>query len=175
VEGRLAERLFLLDKALQFEEGIGVPSETFTSNVVFSHSLSSLDQPGRDGLPRPFIFPYRVRDLGAKGPWAPYRVDNDVFMAQLEVQGLRLSFGGLTALNGISLSVTQGEIFAIIGPNGAGKICVRYVSDIMKDTYHAFMMVFQALREGVFGLVIILFLIFEPDGLASRWQTVKSY
>lgn len=45
-------------------------------------------------------------------------------MAQLQVQDLRLSFGGLTALNGVSLSVDPGEIFAIIGPNGAGKTCI---------------------------------------------------
>ena len=45
-------------------------------------------------------------------------------MAQLEVQDLHLSFGGLTALNGVSLAVDSGEIFAIIGPNGAGKTCI---------------------------------------------------
>ena len=45
-------------------------------------------------------------------------------MAQLEVQDLHLSFGGLTALNGVSLSVKPGEIYAIIGPNGAGKTCI---------------------------------------------------
>ena len=45
-------------------------------------------------------------------------------MAQLEVQDLHLSFGGLSALNGVSLAVDPGEIFAIIGPNGAGKTCI---------------------------------------------------
>jgi branched-chain amino acid transport system ATP-binding protein len=45
-------------------------------------------------------------------------------MAQLEVQDVHLSFGGLTALNGVSLAVDPGEIFAIIGPNGAGKTCI---------------------------------------------------
>jgi len=45
-------------------------------------------------------------------------------MAQLEVQDLHLSFGGLSALNGVSLAVDPGEIFAIIGPNGAGKPCI---------------------------------------------------
>ena len=45
-------------------------------------------------------------------------------MAQLEVQDLNLSFGGLSALNGVSLAVDPGEIFAIIGPNGAGKTCI---------------------------------------------------
>ncbi|MEJ2430644.1 MAG: ABC transporter ATP-binding protein [Deltaproteobacteria bacterium] len=45
-------------------------------------------------------------------------------MAQLQVEDLHLSFGGLTALNGIRFSVNSGEIFAVIGPNGAGKTCI---------------------------------------------------
>jgi len=34
---------------------------------------------------------------------------------------------------------------------------------------------FVSLREIVFGVVIIFFLIFEPDGLAARWRTIKAY
>jgi len=34
---------------------------------------------------------------------------------------------------------------------------------------------FVSIREIVFGLVIVLFLIFEPDGLAARWRTIKAY
>jgi branched-chain amino acid transport system ATP-binding protein len=45
-------------------------------------------------------------------------------MVLLDVKDLQLSFGGLTALNSVSLSVDHGEIFAIIGPNGAGKTCI---------------------------------------------------
>jgi branched-chain amino acid transport system ATP-binding protein len=41
--------------------------------------------------------------------------------ALLEIEDLHLSFGGVNVLNGISLSVQQGDIFSIIGPNGAGK------------------------------------------------------
>ncbi|MFD1627696.1 ABC transporter ATP-binding protein [Azospirillum griseum] len=39
----------------------------------------------------------------------------------LAVDGLSLSFGGVTALNGVSFTVAVGEIRAVIGPNGAGK------------------------------------------------------
>jgi branched-chain amino acid transport system ATP-binding protein len=39
----------------------------------------------------------------------------------LEIRDLTLRFGGLMALNGISLKADDGELVAIVGPNGAGK------------------------------------------------------
>ena len=39
----------------------------------------------------------------------------------LEVKDLSQDFGGLRALNELSLTVNRGEIVALIGPNGAGK------------------------------------------------------
>ncbi|WP_018467314.1 ABC transporter ATP-binding protein [Calidithermus timidus] len=39
----------------------------------------------------------------------------------LEVQSVSKSFGGLKAVNAVSLTVKPGEIFSVIGPNGAGK------------------------------------------------------
>jgi branched-chain amino acid transport system ATP-binding protein len=42
-------------------------------------------------------------------------------MSLLIVENLRIAFGGLVAVDGVSFAVQRGEIFALIGPNGAGK------------------------------------------------------
>jgi branched-chain amino acid transport system ATP-binding protein len=39
----------------------------------------------------------------------------------LEVRGVELRFGGITALAGVGLEVAEGETVAVIGPNGSGK------------------------------------------------------
>lgn len=41
--------------------------------------------------------------------------------AALEITGLTLRFGGVTALDHISLSLTAGSVLGIAGPNGSGK------------------------------------------------------
>src|SRR4051794_41978875 len=41
--------------------------------------------------------------------------------ALLEVAGLDVSYGAVSALRGIDMEVRQGEIVAVIGANGAGK------------------------------------------------------
>ena len=40
---------------------------------------------------------------------------------QMEIRDVTLRFGGVRALDGVTFSVSQGDIHAIIGPNGAGK------------------------------------------------------
>ena len=40
---------------------------------------------------------------------------------QLRVENVAKHFGGVTAVDGVSLEVRQGEILSVIGPNGAGK------------------------------------------------------
>ena len=54
-------------------------------------------------------------------------------MALLEVQDVRRSFGGLVAVDGVSLTVNAGQIKGVIGPNGAGKTTLfNMISGLLK-------------------------------------------
>lgn len=39
----------------------------------------------------------------------------------LSLENIHVSFGGVKALNGVDVSIDEGEVVALIGPNGAGK------------------------------------------------------
>ena len=45
-------------------------------------------------------------------------------MSLLEIDSVTLKFGGVTAVNNLSMSVEEGQVFALVGPNGAGKSTV---------------------------------------------------
>lgn len=42
-------------------------------------------------------------------------------MSLLELKNVTLRFGGLVAVDNVSFSVNEGEVFSLVGPNGAGK------------------------------------------------------
>ena len=42
-------------------------------------------------------------------------------MMILEADRLAISFGGVRAIDGVSISIASGQVFSIIGPNGSGK------------------------------------------------------
>ena len=49
-------------------------------------------------------------------------------MATLEVTGLGISFGGLRAVDDLTMSIEKGGLVGLIGPNGAGKTTVFNLS-----------------------------------------------
>jgi branched-chain amino acid transport system ATP-binding protein len=51
----------------------------------------------------------------------------------LDADAIGLSFGGIQALNGVSLAIREHEILAIIGPNGAGKTSLL---NVINGFYH---------------------------------------
>jgi branched-chain amino acid transport system ATP-binding protein len=56
-------------------------------------------------------------------------------MAILELDAVHKHFGGLPAVDGVTLRVDDGEILAIVGPNGAGKsTLLKSIAGLLKPT-----------------------------------------
>lgn len=123
------------------------------------------------------LFKYRIISFGissfyvgiAGALWAHYLtiITPEHFNINISIQYLAMIIiGGLGSI----LGSIYGTIFMILLPE-----VLRALSEIVKESLPYFTFIVEALREGVFGFVIIIFLIFEPDGLAERWRTIRTY
>lgn len=75
---------------------------------------------------------------------------------------LMVVVGGLGSLHG----VIYGAIFIGLLPQ---------VIAVMKDTLPAVIGQLPGLEPGIFGLILVLFLIYEPLGIYGRWQKIRRY
>jgi ABC-2 type transport system ATP-binding protein len=56
-------------------------------------------------------------------------------MDVIRTEGLTKQFGDFVAVDGVTLTVSEGEVLALLGPNGAGKTTtVRMLASILKPT-----------------------------------------
>jgi branched-chain amino acid transport system ATP-binding protein len=93
----------------------------------------------------------------------------DVSGPILRVEDLHLSFAGVTAIDGVSFEVINGEIFAVIGPNGAGKTSIF---NCLSGVYHP--------QSGTIGFLGHDLLGMRPDriadlGLARTFQNIELF
>jgi branched-chain amino acid transport system permease protein len=83
-----------------------------------------------------------------------------------------IDYLGMIIIGGMGsiLGSVFGAIFITLLPE-----ILRLVSGSLSDTFPQLMTLFASLKMGVFGLTIVLFLIFAPDGMAHLWHTIKNY
>jgi len=98
-------------------------------------------------------------------------VSAEGFTIMLSIQFLAMCIiGGLGSIKG----TLMGVIFMVLLPES-----LEGVVGMMKETdwgnIPAVVDGIAYLKEMAIGAVIILFLIFEPEGLAHRWQQIKNY
>lgn len=105
----------------------------------------------------------------AGGLWAHYTMY--ITPEQFGI-GLSISYLAMIIIGG--LGSVQGSIF--------GAVFIVLLPEVLNTAAAAAGSVFpgvathlMAMKEGIFGLVLVLFLIFEPEGLAHRWRLVKAY
>ncbi|MGH8899882.1 MAG: branched-chain amino acid ABC transporter permease [Egibacteraceae bacterium] len=92
--------------------------------------------------------------------WERFTFDvSVVYVAMIIVGGLGSVAGSI-----------YGALFMVALPAG-----IQQIGTALREDVPTLAMKLPALQLGAFGLVIILFLIFEPRGLARLWQRMKDY
>ena len=95
--------------------------------------------------------------------------------SMLKVKDLRVNYGGIEALKGISFDVEQGQIVTLIGANGAGKsTTLRAISGLVKTTSGAInflgrdIIPFNARQVVAEGIALV------PEAARTRPEMVRS-
>ena len=87
---------------------------------------------GGDGI-IPWLSPWLPRFRRTRPPVTPRQGGRSGTRAALKVEGLTKAFGGVVALDGLSLELAPGETAALVGPNGSGKTtALRLISGAMQ-------------------------------------------
>jgi branched-chain amino acid transport system permease protein len=74
--------------------------------------------------------------------------------------------GGLGSI----LGSIFGAVFITLLPE-----LLRVATGALGESFPKLVDLFAPLKSGIFGLAIVLFLLFEPDGMAARWHSIRSY
>jgi len=127
------------------------------------------------GIP---IFRYKILSFGissfyagfAGALWAYYMtsITTEPFSLALSVEYIAMVIiGGMGSITG--------SIFGAIFITGLNEL-LRWITSILMNIHigGAVSLTIAPLRELVFGLAIVLFIIFEPRGLAEVWRIIKS-
>ncbi|MEI7704712.1 MAG: branched-chain amino acid ABC transporter permease [Deltaproteobacteria bacterium] len=85
---------------------------------------------------------------------------------------LAIDYLGMVIIGGLGsiLGSIFGAIFITLLPE-----MLRLATDALGSYWPSLMVIVAPIKTGVFGLVVVLFLIFEPDGMAARWNHIKAY
>ena len=86
--------------------------------------------------------------------------------------GVSVNYLAMIIIGGLGqvLGAVFGAIFITLLPE-----LLRVIAGTLSGIYPNIGDSMGALREIVFGLAVILFLIYEPDGLYHRWQMIRAY
>ncbi len=123
------------------------------------------------------LFKYRILSFGISSFYAGVAgalfghslkyVSSEQFNIEVSIVYLAMIIiGGLGSI----LGSLFGAVFMILLPKLLSALTAAVSADFPSVARLAI-----SFEHGIFGLIIIMFLIFEPDGLAHRWKMVKAY
>jgi branched-chain amino acid transport system permease protein len=102
------------------------------------------------------------------------------YLSFVSVEGftilLSIQFLGMIIIGGLGsiMGTLMGTAFMVLLPE-AMEAMVGIARDIKLVDPRAAGQFLPFVKEAAIGLVIVLFLVFEPDGLAHRWRQIKAY
>ncbi len=123
------------------------------------------------------LFAYKLQAFGlssflagiAGGLWAHYTM---YITPEQFSMGLSISYLAMIIIGGMGSVIGSifGAVFITLLPEGLN-LLTSALGGIAPDLSA----IIVPMKEGVFGLMLVLFLIFEPEGLARKWRLTKAY